>query len=639
MNIPIISNFKNLSIKVKMLLIFFLIISILFIVGGIGYLNIDKVGNISIEIVNEDIVELLEYYELKGLIEQYRTNVVIHVGEPDTEKLLEIEKKTEELGNKIQENINKDISEDKIHSHVEENIDLIAKFEEAWRKYVVLTKNIFEQSRGYMKEDALALTLQEGMTLYNNSLHLLDKIIENINDETKSDAFIAGNTMNTSKTNILIIGAAGIFISIIISLLFAGSISGPIKLVVDSANKIASGNIELKTLNINSKDEIGMLARSFSRMTESLRDKVRLIEKIAQGAGDFTIDVAILSENDFFGKSLEKMLVSLNDILIKVRTIAGQVATGSDQVSKSSQSLSQGASEQAGSLEEVSSSINEIANQAKQNAENAIQANTLAKKATENAENGNSRMKDLVASMQKINESSDAIKKIVKMIDDIAFQINLLALNANVEAARAGKYGKGFAVVAEEVRNLAVKSANSVKETTEMVEESIKNIELGNQAADATAKQLEEIVAGASRVADLVEEISLASKEQSEGIEQINTGLDQIDQVTQSNTANAEESASAAEELASQAQQLKSLIAQFKLAENGHRKMTKDIQFQIPDELLHKLVQEEIKKIKEEEAGHRKGNGNKTTGVTIVKEDRMKPEDVISLDDDNYGKF
>jgi methyl-accepting chemotaxis protein len=172
--------------------------------------------------------------------------------------------------------------------------------------------------------------------------------------------------------------------------------------------------------------------------------------------------------------------------------------------------------------------------------------------------------------MEKINASSDEIHKVVKVIDDISFQINLLALNANVEAARAGKYGKGFAVVADEVRNLATKSADSVKETTEMVNETVNNIKQGTEAAEATAEQLNSIVDGSGKVADFLEEIAQASREQAQAIEQITEGLDQIDEATQSNTASAEESASASEELAGQAQQLRSMVAQFSIDER-HR--------------------------------------------------------------------
>ncbi|MBN2442925.1 MAG: methyl-accepting chemotaxis protein [Spirochaetales bacterium] len=437
---------------------------------------------------------------------------------------------------------------------------------------------------------------------------------------------------------ILIIVVGILILVVIVSILFSKSISKPLLQVVSAGEMIVKGDFPENDIVGKSKDEIGIIIDVFNRIVGTLKAKSAELDKIANG--DLSLKVRFESDKDKFANAFDVMVRSLNDILGQVNAAIEQVASGSDQVSKSSQSLSQGASEQAGSLEEISASINEVANQSKQNSENAKQANSLAKKAKENAENGNNRMKELVVSMQKINASSDAIKKIVKIIDDIAFQINLLALNANVEAARAGKYGKGFAVVAEEVRNLAVKSASSVKETTEMVEASIKNIELGNQAATATAEQLEAIVTGASKVADLVEEITIASKEQSIGIEEINSGLDQIDQVTQSNTANAEESASAAEELASQAQQLRALIAQFKLAENGHKKLEKDVRFEVPSELLHKLVHDEIARMKE--AGivhHTPGNGNRSTGVTIVKEKHTKPEDVIALDDDNYGKF
>jgi len=257
-------------------------------------------------------------------------------------------------------------------------------------------------------------------------------------------------------------------------------------------------------------------------MLQALQYKAKVLERIADG--DLTVDIEKASEADGLGQSLLEMKQSLTDIMSQIMTAADQVTTGSDQVSQASQDLSQGATEQASSLEEISSSINEINSQSKQNAENATEANALAKQSAGSAESGNAEMKNLTTAMAAINASSDEIKKAVKVIDDIAFQINLPALNANVEAARAGKYGKGFAVVAEEVRNLAVKSADAVKKTTLMVDESIKNIERGNSSVESTAKQLEAIVTGVSKVASFLDEIAAASKEQAQGIEADNRG-------------------------------------------------------------------------------------------------------------------
>jgi methyl-accepting chemotaxis protein len=199
------------------------------------------------------------------------------------------------------------------------------------------------------------------------------------------------------------------------------------------------------------------------------------------------------------------------------------------------------------------------------NTDHAIKVDTESKSSQRGAEQGNTRMKELVAAMNDINTNAVEIRKVIQVIDDIAFQINLLALNANVEAARAGKYGKGFAVVAEEVRNLAVRSAKAVQDTAEMIESTIKSIGKGNSLVDLTATQLATIVSGAAEVAQLAEQVCVASKEQTMGLEQVSTGLNQIDQVTQSNTASAEQSAAAAEELSGQAQMLKNLITQFKL--------------------------------------------------------------------------
>jgi methyl-accepting chemotaxis protein len=239
---------------------------------------------------------------------------------------------------------------------------------------------------------------------------------------------------------------------------------------------------------------------------------------------------------------------------------AEQVASASSQVSSSSQILAEGSSEQAASLEETSASLEEMASMTRRNSENAQKANDLAKQARQAADKGVGDMQSMSAAMEAIKVSSDDIAKIIKTIDEIAFQTNILALNAAVEAARAGEAGMGFAVVADEVRNLAQRSAQAAKETAAKIEGAITKTGQGVEISNKVAQTLNEIVTKARQVDELAAEVASASREQTQGITQVNTAVGQMDKVTQSNAANAEESAAAAEELNAQAAVMKDSV-------------------------------------------------------------------------------
>lgn len=250
---------------------------------------------------------------------------------------------------------------------------------------------------------------------------------------------------------------------------------------------------------------------------------------------------------------------------------ATQVASASAQISTSSQSLAEGASEQAAGIEETSSSIEEMSSMTRQNADNAKQANTLMTETSKVVGEANESMGQLTESMKEISSASEETAKIIKTIDEIAFQTNLLALNAAVEAARAGEAGAGFAVVADEVRNLAVRAAGAAKNTSNLIEGTVKKIKNGSEIVSKTNEAFEKVAAGAKRVGELVGEISAASQEQSQGIEQINKTASEMEKVIQKNAANAEESASAAEEMSSQAYQMKEFVNELTALVRGYK--------------------------------------------------------------------
>ncbi len=301
-------------------------------------------------------------------------------------------------------------------------------------------------------------------------------------------------------------------------------------------------------------------------IARALRQVVERSEQAA--AGDLTVRVAIDSRDELgqMGQALDRMLESFHDSMTQVQQAASSTASASQQLAAGSEQLSSGAQEQASSLEETAASLEEMTSTVKQNAENAKQANQMAMGARGSAEQGGTVVKEAVAAMEAITASAKQIAAIITTIDEIAFQTNLLALNAAVEAARAGEQGRGFAVVASEVRALAQRAAASSKEIKTLITDSVTKIEQGAKLVTKSGETLTEIVGGAKKVADLVAEISAASQEQSQGIEQVNKAVTQMDSVTQQNAAQTEELSSTAQSLSAQAEELSAQVARFKLA-------------------------------------------------------------------------
>jgi methyl-accepting chemotaxis protein/methyl-accepting chemotaxis protein-1 (serine sensor receptor) len=332
--------------------------------------------------------------------------------------------------------------------------------------------------------------------------------------------------------------------------------------------------------------QVGLLAPKAAAVVDRLEksgDEFRLLQLRLLKESDTRSD-ALRAESTMVNISLTVLLLAAGVFaIIGVRGInrtlrksimdlsegGEQVAAASGQIAATSQSLSQGASEQAASLEEVSASMEEITAMAKRNSENSTEATGMMGETASQVERSNGALHEMVASMSAIKSSSEKVAKIIKTIDEIAFQTNILALNAAVEAARAGEAGMGFAVVADEVRNLAQRSAVAAKDTASLIEEAIANSNLGAEKLEHVAVSIRAITESATKVRNLVDEVSESSKQQTLGINQTATAVTQVSQVTQTAAASAEESAAAAEELSAQAQNIRDLVRTLRVMVDG----------------------------------------------------------------------
>ena len=493
--------------------------------------------------------------------------------------------------------------------------------------FIQSSKEMMEHHRRAIEKQHVALSDQEtlaredmdALDAHRDKLTLVLGDIEDTEQKLMAAAMKeADETKSSASVAMIVLAIVGFALAVYLGVVLTLSITRPMTEIAEAAGKIAVGDFDQR-IDYESKDEIGILASAFRGMITSIKamtvDATLLSQAAADGRletrtdvtkhqGEFrTIvqginntlntlnavsepikeaaearqkvaarDSSARMKSEYKGdcakikESLNTAAQNLNEALSQIAVSAEQVSSAAGEISSGSQSLAQGASEQASSLEEVSSSLQEMSSMTKQNAGNATEAKSLPDAARVAAGKGVDRMHHLFEAVDKIKASSEATARMLKTIDEIAFQTNLLALNAAVEAARAGDAGKGFAVVAEEVRNLAMRSAEAAKSTANLIEESAKKTDNGFQLNAEVLKNLDEINTRVMRVGEMMGEIASSSEQQNRGIEQINMAVEQMNQATQQNAANAEESASASEELSGQAEEMRSLVASFKLS-------------------------------------------------------------------------
>ena len=383
--------------------------------------------------------------------------------------------------------------------------------------------------------------------------------------EVLSELYGLTRTMGT-------VSAVAVFaLALLVILQIRRIIGRPVRELSKVATKIAEGDLD-QTIRYRSRDELGILADNFNRVTVRLRDYIRYIneisdvlKEIAKGNLAFELKSEYTGEFSKIRESLDEISVELNIVMGQLSASSEDVAAGAAMVSNGAVTLSQGSTEQAAEVESLAGNIGKVSDSVQKIAQGAQKASSISQEVREGLLDSNAKMQNMTEVIQKISEKSNAIHKIVKTIDDIAFQTNILALNAAVEAARAGDAGKGFAVVAEEVRTLAGKSANAAKETTELLGETMASMTEGVSAADDTAKSMLAAVGLAEEMDRLIGGIADYTREQAVTAEEISHGISQIAVVVQTNVSTAESSAAASEELSGQAASLKELVAGFRL--------------------------------------------------------------------------
>lgn len=559
-------SINNMAVKAKITMFSVVMLVFMVIIAGVGLFSANSINKARRNRYNH--YAMAEYYLSEAFTNfcniKVRLRNIIFMYYDDPANLQDQETKIANYKAAVADNFAKfEENMDVYSDEIDEKLEEVKASIDAW--YASAEEDIELAKNGKQKEAADDL-MDEGRIIADEAEAELAELVELLEKASEKDNKKVETQLATLTTAIIVVAIVTVIVTLLYAVILIRAISLPIAKLSVAARKLAQGDVDVDVEKIND-DDLGSLMDDFAAMADGIKEQVRIADIISKG--DFTVDVKPRSDRDVLGKALSKLVMDESVTLNNIREAGSQITVGSEQVASASQALAQGSTEQASAIQQVTASMNEVTQRTKENATKAGEASTLVNNIKDMAATGNEHMKQMIAAMDSINQSSETISKIIKTIDDISFQTNILALNAAVEAARAGVHGKGFAVVAEEVRNLAAKSASAAGETAEMIEDSMNKVANGTKIAEATAKSLDEIVKSIDEIVVRISNIKVSSNDQATSISQIDQAISQVSTVVQTNAATSEQCAAASEELSNQAITLKNLIGNYKLLASG----------------------------------------------------------------------
>lgn len=560
---------KNLKVKKKLWSMFFVLILLMMIPMAVNSIGLGRITDRYRTFVEQNYLAEIYVYNIRLEMDTGVKNILLAAEASTSADMENYLASAEESLNRVGEYI------EWFKTSYEGDISKILEYDDVRLQAVDLRPEIFEAIReNTPKGDARAAQL---LADYNKALEQAGaKITEFAQQLSVNSKDMFTRSMGV-KEGIVLFQKECFVVAIILSAIMVAvttkAVLKPIQEIDHAIDKMRSGDFSAE-ITYTSRDELGHMAENMRAMLISLREITHDQMKMMMGMAEGNFAVKSKDESIYIGEfkilydAIQEIKKRLGETFVQVQQVARLVTAGSDQVSAGAQHLAHGAMQQASSIEQLAATITEITQQIKDTAEFSEGSREDTLRIQKEAAKSNEDMQELLKAMGDISENSAQISKIVKTIEDIAFQTNILSLNAAVEAARAGVAGKGFAVVADEVRNLASKSADASKSTAALIENSLSAVQRGREITDKTAESLTRVIADINKVAESITHIAQEAMTQANSVGQISIGVDQISGVVQTTSATSQEGAASSEELSSQAQVLKRLMSQFRWDED-----------------------------------------------------------------------